>query len=198
MRSVGHWAVGLASVFLLSIEDPSAAIEVHPSHRQIQAALDRGTTAAAQHQSPEQWYARFEGDENLDFGGFLVTKLGGVSVLATHMALRGLEPSAADIAQLVDATTMLVSVVIFGDSPAFAVESYMVLDQRGRAIKPVTVRVDGHARRTTAWPESPQFAAKVVAAFQYADFDPNAHTTITVFPATGGELRFAVNFQELE
>ncbi len=198
MRSVGHWAIGFVSAFLVSIGDLSVAIEAHPSHTQIQAALDRGAKAAAQHQPPEQWYARFGGNEDLDFGGFLVTKLGGVSVLATHMALRGLEPSAADIAQLVDATTMLVSAVIFGDRPAFAVESYMVLDQGGRAIKPVTVRVDGRATRTTAWPESPKFTAKVVAAFKYADFDPNAHTIITVFPATGGEIRFAVNFREIE
>ncbi|MBK9306162.1 MAG: hypothetical protein IPM58_03540 [Nitrospira sp.] len=198
MRSIGHWAIGCTSAFLVSIGDPSAAIEVYPSSKQIQAALDRGTHAAAQHQPPEQWYARFGGKEELDVGGFLVTKLGGVSVLATHMALRGLEPSAADIAQVVDVTTMLVSAVIFGDSSAFAMESYIVLDQGGRVIKPVTVRVDGQATRTTAWPESPRFTAKVVAAFQYADFDPNAHTTITVFPATGGEIRFAVNFKEVE
>jgi hypothetical protein len=171
---------------------------VYPSHAQIQAALDRGTQAAAQHQPPEQWYARFGGRGHLDFSGFLVTKIGGVSVLATHMALRGLEPSAADIAQLVDTPTMLVSAMIFGDSPAFAAESYMVLDQGGRAIKPVTVRVDGQATRTTAWPESPKFSAKVVAAFKYAEFDPNAHTTITVFPATGGEVRFAVDFGDIE
>lgn len=198
MRSVGHWAVGSVAAFLLSIGDLSVAIEVYPSQTQIQAALDRGAKAAAQHQPPEKWYVRFGGNEDLDFGGFLVTKIGGLSVLATHMALRGHEPSATDIAQLVDATTMLVSAVIFGDSPAFAVESYMVLDQEGSTIKPVTVRVDGQATRTTAWPDSPKFMAKVVAAFKYADFDPNAHTIITVFPATGGELRFAVDFGDID
>jgi len=82
---------------------------------------------------------------------------------------------------------MLVSTVIFEDSPSFAVNSYMVLDQGGRVVKPVTVRVDGQASRSQAWPESPKFRAKVVATFRYVDFDPNAPTMIIVFPATGGE-----------
>jgi hypothetical protein len=185
-------------MLLLNIVDPSAAIEVYPSHSRIQTALHRGKQAAAQHQPPEMLYARFGGRDDLQTGGFLVTKIGALSVLATHMALRGLEPNAAEIAQLTDAPAMLVTTVIFGDSPEFAMNSYMVLDQGGRSIKPLTIRVDGQASRTTAWPESPKFKAKVVAAFRYADFDPNAHTIITVFPATGGEVRFAVDFGDIE
>ena len=118
--------------------------------------------------------------------------------MAAHMALRGLEPSAADIAQVTEAPTMLVSAVILGDSPSFAVNSYMVLDQEGRAVKPVTVRVDGQAGRSAVWPQSPKFQAKVVASFNYADFDPMARTTIIVFPPSGGEVRFLLNFAELE
>jgi hypothetical protein len=185
-------------MLLLNIVAPSAAIEVYPSHSQIQTALHRGKQAAAQHQPPETLYASFGGRADLQAGGFLVTKIGGLSVLATHMALRGLEPNAAEVAQLMDAPTMPITTVIFGDSPDFAMNSYMVLDQGGRVIKPLTVRVDGQASRTTAWPESPKFKAKIVAAFGYAEFDPNAHTTITVFPATGGEIRFAVDFGDIE
>ena len=118
--------------------------------------------------------------------------------MATHMALRGVEPSAADIAQVTEASTMLVSTVILGDSPSFAVNSYMVLDQGGRAIKPVTMRVDGQANRRPAWPNPPRFSARVVASFNYADFDPKAQTTITVFPATGGEVHFSLNFAEID
>ncbi len=114
------------------------------------------------------------------------------------MALRGLEPSAADIAQVTEAPTMLVSTVILGDGPSFAVNSYIVLDQGGRVVKPATVRVDGQASRSLAWPKSPKFLAKVVATFRYADFDPNAQTTITVFPAAGGETHFSLNFAEID
>ena len=73
----------------------------------------------------------------------------------------------------------------------------MVFDQGGKTIKPVTVRFDGVADRSAAWPESPRFKAKVVASFNYADFDPNAKTTITVFPASGGESSFSLNFGEI-
>jgi hypothetical protein len=70
----------------------------------------------------------------------------------------------------------------------------MVFDQGGITIKPVTVRFDGFANRSAAWPESPRFKAKVIASFNYADFDPMANTTITVFPANGGESNFGIDF----
>lgn len=118
--------------------------------------------------------------------------------MATHMALRGLQPAEADIAQVLDGKTMLVSATIFGNVPNFAVDSYMVLDQAGKTIKPVTVRFDGQASRSAAWPEAPRFKAKVVASFAYADFDPAAPTTISIFPANGGEVTFPVDFSRIK
>jgi hypothetical protein len=118
--------------------------------------------------------------------------------MATHMGLRGIEPSEADIAQALDGKTMLVSATIFGNVPNFAVDSYMVLDQGGKTIKPVNVRFDGQASRSAAWPEAPRFKAKVVASFAYADFDPAAQTTITIFPANGGEVTFPIEFSSIK
>ena len=177
---------------------PSAAIEVQPVQAQVQLALDRGKEAVAHGHTPETFYARFGSHDDVHPGGFLVTKLGGLSVLAMHMALRGHEPNAADIAHVMEASTMLVTAIIYGDSPSFGVNSYLALDQGGRVIKPVTVRTDGQARRSKTWPESPKFHAKVVAAFSYTDFDPQAQTTITIFPASGGELHFPLNFAEID
>ena len=42
---------------------------------------------------------------------------------------------------------MLVSAMIVGERPDFAVNSYMVLDQEGRTIKPLTARADGQAEQ---------------------------------------------------
>jgi len=173
------------------------AIDVHPTAEQIQAALDRGKEAAQKQNSPDRFYVRFGATDELHPSGFLVTKLGGLSVLATHMALRGLQPSGADMTQVLEARTMQVSTVIFGNVPNFAVDSYMVFDQGGRTIKPVTVRFDGIARRSAAWPESPRFKANVVASFDYDDFDPNAKTIITVFSANGGELSHSIDFSQI-
>jgi hypothetical protein len=170
------------------------AIDVHPAAEQIQAALNQGKEAAEKRSLPDTFYVRFGATDELHPSGFLVTKLGGLSVMATHMALRGMKPSEADIMQVLEGETMLVSTVIFGNVPNFAVDSYMVFDQGGKTIKPVTVRFDGFADRSAAWPESPRFKAKVIASFNYADFDPRANTTITVFPANGGETKFTVDF----
>ena len=186
------------AVGLLGAARSAAAIEVDPVPAQIQAALDRGKQAAILQQSPDRFYARFGALDGLHPNGFLITKLGGLSVMATHMALRGLEPSTADIAQVTDSPTMLISATILGDSPAFARDSYMTLDQGRRVIKPLTVRADGQATRSQTVPEAPKFQAKVVATFSYAEFDPKAQTTITVFPASGGRINFRLNFADIE
>lgn len=186
------------TVFALSCAIPALAIESQPSSEQVQAALDAGKAAAVQGNAPDTFYARFGARDELHPNGFLITKLGALSVMATHMALRGLQPGEADVSQVLETKTMLVSTVIFGDAPAFAQESYMVFDQAGRTVKPVTVRFDGQANRSAAWPERPRFKAKVIASFNYGDFDPQAKTTITVFPASGGAESFVLDFAGIQ
>jgi len=191
---------GAVGAFSLTVFATTAvcAIEIQPSREEIHAALDRGADAAKAHRPPDAFYTRFGATDELHPSGFLITKLAALSVMATHMGLRGVEPAEADIAQALDGKTMLVSATIFGNVPNFAVDSYMVFDQAGKTIKPVTVRFDGMASRSAAWPESPRFKAKVVASFAYADFDPTAHTTISIFPANGGEVTFPLDFAQIK
>ena len=170
------------------------AIDVHPTVGQIQTALDQGKEAAQKRSPPDSFYVRFGVIDEVQPKGFLITKIGALSVMATHMALRGLQPSQADVTQVLEGKTMLISTVILGNTPNFAVDSYMVLDQGGKTIKPVIVRFDAQANRSVVWPRSPRFKAKVVASFNYADFDPKAETTITVYPANGGESSFSIDF----
>jgi hypothetical protein len=193
--------VSTGAVFALCILGAAAgasAIEIQPTQEQIRAALERGAEAAKQHSAPDTFYTRFGATDDVHPSGFLITKLAALSVMATHMGLRGLQPGDADVAQALDGKTMLVSATIFGNVGNFAVDSYMVLDQAGKTIKPVTVRFDGMASRSAAWPEPPRFKAKVVASFAYADFDPLAPTTITVFPANGGEVTFPLDFSQIQ
>lgn len=176
---------------------PAHAIDVHPTAEQIQTALDQGKEAAQKRMLPDSFYVRFGMIDEVQPKGFLITKIGALSVMATHMALRGLQPSQANVTEVLEGTTMLISTVILGNTPNFAVDSYMVLDQGGKTIKPVMVRFDAQANRSVVWPERPRFKAKVVASFNYADFDPKAMTTITVYPANGGESSFSVDFFEI-
>jgi hypothetical protein len=196
VQHIGYGFV-VALSFVCLAEAPVQAIDVQPTPDQIRAALDRGKEAAEKRNPPDSFYVRFGATDELHPSGFLITKMGSLSVMATHMALRGLQPSEADVAQVLEGKTMLVSTVIFGNASNFAVDSYMVLDQGGKTVKPVTVRFDGQANRSAAWPDSPRFKAKVVASFNYSDFDPLAKTTITVFPANGGEATFTLNFSEV-
>jgi hypothetical protein len=186
--------VTMTVAVLLVLVVPSAAIELRPTHADIRDALARGQQAAHEHLPLDRFRVTFGPVGDNQPGGFLLTKLGSLSVLAAHMARRGAEPSQSDIDQVIDAPTMLVNTVIFGDTPSFAVDSYMVLEQGAKTIKPATVRVDGTADRSAVWPNSPRFKAKVVGSFKYADFDPMADTAIIVYPAGGGEIRFAINF----
>jgi hypothetical protein len=174
------------------------AIEVHPTEDQIRTALDQGKKAGQNRRPPDNFYVRFGVTDEVQPKGFLITKIGALSVMATHMALRGSEPSQADVTQILEEKTMLISTVIFGNTANFAVDSYMVLDQGGKTIKPVTVRFDARAGRTVVWPMNPRFKAKVVASFNYADFDPRAETTISVYPMTGDASSFTINFREIQ
>ena len=188
-------------LLLVSVVGPgsrSLAIEARPTGAQVRGAMEQGKQAASEHRSPEVFYVRFGSTGGTQPHGYLVTKLGGVSVMTTHMALHGLDPTESDIAHLLDNPTMLISTTIFGDHPSFAEQSYLVLDQGRRVIKPITVRADGQADRSPVWPASPRFQARVVALFNYADFDPKAVSTILLYPAGGGELRFSVDFARIE
>jgi hypothetical protein len=190
------WYVGTVALSVLS-HVSAHAIDVNPTAKQVQIALNEGKHAAEMQRSPESFYERFGVSDAVHPRGFLVTKLGGLSVMATHMALRGVEPSQADVAQILESKTMIVSTVILGETRNFAVDSYIMLEQGGKAIKPVTVRFDAQADRSAVWPMSPKFVAKVVASFNYADFDPMAETTITVYKATGGEASFSMKFLDI-
>ena len=176
----------------------AVAIELAPSGDVVQKALQRGQQAAEQRIPPDQLYTPFGSQEDLKPRGFLMTKVGSLIVLANHMALRALTPSEQEIAQVLDNKSLLVNVVIYGDRPNFAVNSYIVLEQNGRTIKPENVRFDARAERSAVWPQRPAYRAKVIALFAYAELDPRAKTKLMVFPSGGGEVSFDLDFAEIE
>ena len=102
-------AVVGASCLILFAAGAVFAIEIQPSKEEIRAALDRGAEAAKEHRPPDTFYTRFGATDDLHPSGFLITKLAALSVMATHMGLRGTEPGESDIAQVLDGKTMLVS-----------------------------------------------------------------------------------------
>lgn len=191
-------AAGLLFGWALACPGAALAIDVQPAPDRIQTALERGRSAAAARTPPNELYAWFGGASEQEARGFLVTKMSGLAVMATHFALRADRPTDADIRQILDEKTMLVSVTIYGDRPTFAQNSYLVLTQRSKLIKPTKVRFDGQASLAPTWPKTPPFRAKVIATFLYEEFDPLAATRISVFPATGGEIAFDVDFSKVE
>jgi hypothetical protein len=204
MRSIRRWCVGfglLHSLFVIaamSVPVVSLAIEVQPTPEHIQATLERGRTAAAQGVSPDQLHTWFGAKEDLAPRGFIMTKLGSLLVMANHLSLRALAPTDQDIAQVMANDNLLVNVVLFGERVNFAADSYVVLEQAGRTVKPSSVRFDARGDRTNVWPQQPAYRSKVIAQFPYADLDPRAKTTLTVFPSSGGKVSFELDFAHIE
>lgn len=176
----------------------SLAIEVQPTPEQIQATMGRGKTAAAKGVSPDQLHEWFGAKEDLTPHGFIMTKLGSLLVMANHLSLRALSPTDQDVAQVMANGNLLVNVVLFGDRVNFAADSYIVLEQAGRTVKPSSVRFDARGERTSVWPQQPAYRAKVIAQFPYADLDPHAKTTLSVFPSSGGQVTFELDFAHIE
>ena len=195
---IGRLARTIALGYVLAGSVCAQAIEVQPTRLQIEAALERGKVAAAARTPPDRLYAWFGSTNELEPRGFLMTKLAGLTVMATHFALRSATPSDAEINRILEERTLLISLSIFGDRPNFAADSYVVLLQGPRTIKPITVRFDGQASRTAVWPNAPAYRAKVVASFSYADLDPLAKTRISVLPGSGGEVSFELDFNQID
>lgn len=175
----------------------STGIVVNPSELQVQEALQKGEAAAKAKILPNNLYWQFGPREELKPHGFLMTKMNGLTVLSTHFALRSEKPSMQDIEQLLNKSELQVMVTVFGSSPQFAVDSYVVLKQSDRLIKPRRVRADARASRSSTWPESPAYRAKIVASFPYDTFDPKASTDVVVFPGEGGEVGFELDFSSI-
>jgi len=171
------------------------AIEVDPSAEQVTSALERGQAAAAARTPPDRLYRWFGPDRDLmKPHGFLMTKLDALAVMSAHFGLRGLRPSDLERDETLSEPHLLVSIILFGERRDFAADSYVLLLQGDRKIIPAKVRSDGTATRSSVWPSSPAYRAKVVAFFAYTDFDPQAKTQLAVFPHGGGELLFDLDF----
>ena len=127
-----------------------------------------------------------------------MTKLGSLLVMANHLALRELSPTEQDIAQVMANELLLVNVVIYGDRVNFAADTYVVMEQAGRTVKPASVRFDARGERTAVWPQQPAYRAKIIAQFPYADLDMRAPTTLTVFPSNGGQVSFDLDFAQIQ
>lgn len=190
---VACWVVACAASV-----DVAEALVLSPTPEQITAALERGKAAAQARIPPDRLYAWFGSTDELEPRGFLMTKIVGLRVMATHFALRGERPTSDDVQKILDEPSLLISVTFFGDRPDFAADSYMLLSQGDRIIKPVKVRFDGRAQRSSAWPRSPAFQGKIVASFSYADLDPAAPSRLSVFPSGGGEISFDLDFAAID
>ena len=175
----------------------SRAIEVSPTDEQVEQAVAQGLRAAKDRVLPNRLYTWFGSDRELHPKGFLMTKMNGLTVMASHFGLRGETPSETEIRRILAGETMLVSVMIFGETRTFADNSYIVLKQGEKLVKPLNVRFDGVAQRTKVWPKAPRYKAKVIGSFQYDAFDPKAKTTIVVFPSKGEEVSFDVEFSHI-
>ena len=177
----------------------SLAMEASPTNVQVEQAVEQGLRAAEDRVLPNRFVCMDYdwSDRELRPKGFLMTEMNGLTVMASHFGLRGATPSEAEIQRILAGETMLVSVTIFGETMTFAANSYIVLKQGEKLVKPLNVRFDGVAQRTKIWPKAPRYKAKVIGSFRYDAFDPNAKTTIMVFPSEGSEVSFDVEFASI-
>jgi len=187
-----------ALIILFVVPIRAHAIELQPSAEQIASALEQGKAATTTRTPPVELYSWFgpPSDPANEFRprGFLMTKLSGLAVLSAHFALRAQQPNEQEIRRILDDQYLQVSITLYGDRRDFAQNTFVMLVQGGRKIMPVRIRADDTADRTSAWPKSPAYRAKVVASFTYGDFDPLATTQLFVFPRTGGEISFDLDF----
>lgn len=185
----------LGAGLVIVVSSPVWGIVLHPSESQILEAIKNGQEGARNRTPPNRLYWRFGKSEDVPHAhGFLMTKLNGIAVMASHFALRGENLASQDIQRVLDEKSLQVVVMIFGDFPSFAKDSYLLLIQGDRLIKPDRIRIDARATRFSPSQDPPLYRAKIVASFNYDVFDPMAQSTIKVFPGMGGEVTFDLDF----
>lgn len=198
-RFLGRWlnGGGCVCILFMVVTVSAEAIIRDPSSLQIDEAIKRGEMLAEKRQPPVTLYTSFGTSSNLMPHGFLMTKLGGVAVMAGHFALRGERPSHQEIERILSEEELQVVVTVFGDSPFFARNSYLLLKQGDNLIVPTRIRADGRAVPVGPLDTEPVFRAKIVASFPYGSFAPDAETVVSVFPGVGGEVDFVLDFSKI-
>ena len=86
---------------------------------------------------------------------------------------------------------------VFGNTPGFARDSYLLFKQDDQMIKPERIRFDARARSVGHDQRAPIFRAKIVGVFPYGTLDPESHATLLVFPGEGGEIKFDLDLSTI-
>ncbi|MGP0595292.1 hypothetical protein ACTRXD_22460 [Nitrospira sp. T9] len=198
VRDAGFWFLLEAGLVML-VSSPVWGIVPHPSELQILEAIKNGQEGARSRTPPNRlyWHFGISSEDVPQAHGFLMTKLNGIAVMSSHFALRGERLASQDIQRVLDEKSLQVVVIVFGDSPSFAKDSYLLLKQGDRLIKPDRVRFDARATLFTPSQGPSTYRAKIVASFNYDVFDPLAQTTVKVFPGTGGQVTFDLDFASI-
>ncbi|MDR4484467.1 MAG: hypothetical protein R3B95_14865 [Nitrospirales bacterium] len=197
VRDAGIWLVLEVGLVIL-VSSPVWGIVPHPSESQILEAVKNGQDGARSRTPPNMLYWHFGNSKDRPHAhGFLMTKLNGIAVMSSHFALRGERLASQDIQRILDENSLQVVVMIYGDSPRFAKDSYLLLKQGDRLIKPDRIRFDARATLLSAGEGHSIYRAKIVAFFTYDVFDAMAQTTVKVFPGAGGEVTFDLDFASI-
>jgi hypothetical protein len=190
---ISFWALAL----IFSVTMNAHAIFPYPDRSQVNHALKRGIGFAQQHRPPNELYWHFGSTKKFEPQGFLVTKISGLAVMSGHYALRGEQPTDQDVLRVLGDDALQVVVTVFGNSPSFARDSYLLLKQDDQVMKPDRIRFDAVARAVGHDQGDQVFRAKIVGFFPYGMFDPNSRATLLVFPGAGGEIRFDLDFSTI-
>jgi len=187
----------IALVLILPSTGNAHAILPYPDKKQIDHAVKRGIDFAQQHRPPNELYWHFGSNKKFEPRGFLVTKVSGLAVMSGHYALRGEQPTDQDIQRVLGEDGLQVVVTVFGNTPDFARDSYLLLKQDDQMIKPDRVRFDARTRSVGHDQGDSVFRAKIVGLFPYGTFEPESHATLLVFPGAGGEISFDLDLSTI-
>ena len=187
----------MALALILSATVNAYGILRYPHKEQVAHALQRGIDFAQQHRPPNELYSHFGSKSKFEPHGFLVTKVSGLAVMSGHYALRGEQPTEQDIQRLLGEDALQVVVTIFGNTPGFARDSYLLFKQDDQMIKPERIRLDARARSVGHDQRTSIFRAKIVGVFPYGTFDPDSHATLLVFPGAGREIKFDLDLSTI-
>lgn len=133
--------------------------------------------------------------------GYIHTKFSSLVFLSQDSARRYESLKKSDIEEILNAKTLSIAIIDYGEGLDFAKNYLMVLKQGEKIIHPAHVdrrtetSIFSTISKIIGTYEGPPFKTTVSADFPYSEFDPNAKTTIILIRDRGRkESRFEVDF----
>lgn len=167
-------------------------IKLQLSHDEVNEALGAGASSPLSGRDFLDSY-RFGSPDDFDEHGYIHTKFSRLTTLSRQAVRKYQEINQADIDEILQSSTLGVSIATYRGAPGLGKDSHIVLNQGDKIIQPIKTELLSEYQMFDPGLKVHFWETVLLGHFAYADIDPKAKTTI-IFILPTGEDTYEVDF----